>query len=169
MQRAYKHRDSVIINGTFGLRGYDRQGHKVIEYAESPNMIMETSREALAHLIGGDETGQSVSHIAFGSTATAPAPDNASMGGILAENIQEGSNSIEGQLVVYKKTLAAVSYPEAGQVAFDWVLGYGEANGLAMTEYGLITEAGTLFSRKTRGLITKDSDLTLEGTWTIRF
>lgn len=169
MSKALQYKDSVTINGFFCLRGYDREGHLVIEDTEEPNMIMEVSKEALAHLIGGDEAEQSVTHIAFGNVATAPTPSDASIGGIAAESIQVGSNNAEGALVVYKKTVRAVTYPVAGQVAFEWVLDYGEANGLALTEYALMTGTGTMFSRKTRGLITKDSDLALEGIWTIRF
>jgi hypothetical protein len=70
----------------------------------------------------------------------------------------------------YVKNLAGAAYPQEGQVSFSWNLTTSEANGKAIMEFGLLTADGKLFCRRTRTTpINKESDISLEGTWTIIF
>jgi hypothetical protein len=72
----------------------------------------------------------------------------------------------------FTKGLLGSSYPAAGQVKFSWNLTTAEANGKAILEFGLICEDLTLFSRRIResgNPINKESDISLEGDWTIIF
>jgi hypothetical protein len=136
--------------GEFQLRVY-RGGDLVEEWVEK-NLIVDGSKFALAHLLGGDVTGNSVKQIAFGTSGTAPASGNTSI-----------TNS-------YPKLIDSVTYPASNQVSFNFSLGTGEANGKAIMEFGLLTEVGTLFARKVRvSALNKESDISLSGSWIISF
>lgn len=144
-----KDTDLVALRGDFRLRIY-RRG-VLVEEQHDKNMIMNMARSAMAALIGGTGAGKSIATIGFGTLGTGPTPDDTALTGS------------------YEKLVAGVTYPAAGQAAFSWVLGTGEANGMAISELGLICGDGTLFARKTRGVINKDTDLSLDGVWTIIF
>lgn len=160
--------DTLRMSGVLTLRGYDLQGNLVLK-DDGHNMIMEAAKVTLANLIGGDGSEQVVTSIAFGNDISTPAPDNTQISGIDVGSLTSGINNVEGVLAAYLKNLSGHTYPTPGYVKFSWVLSYGEANGLPITEFGLITSGGTMFARKTRGVITKEADLELYGDWTIRF
>jgi uncharacterized protein YdhG (YjbR/CyaY superfamily) len=72
----------------------------------------------------------------------------------------------------YDRDISGYSFPASNEVRFDWELPVDEDNGKAIVEFGLLTADGTLFARKVRkgGLpIYKESDISIEGTWTIIF
>jgi hypothetical protein len=72
----------------------------------------------------------------------------------------------------FTKTITGFSFPESGQVQFDWRLETSEANGMDILEFGLVTEDGTLFSRRVRESgrpVSKESDISIEGEWIIIF
>ncbi|WP_454764435.1 hypothetical protein [Cupriavidus campinensis] len=136
--------------GFFVLRVY-RRG-ELIEVFEERNLIVVGSQQIHAKLLGGDVTNQSVTRIGFGTNGAAPAFLNSSL------------------TDAYIKAVDAVSYPAANQVQFALSLGTGEANGIAISEFGLLTAAGALYSRKTRPLpLNKADDIALAGTWTVLF
>ncbi len=54
-------------------------------------------------------------------------------------------------------------------MTFAFTLNTGEANGKTIQEFGLLCSDGTLFARKTRGGIVKADDISIAGTWTIKF
>lgn len=141
--------DETTLRGEFVMRVY-RKGELVEEYVDK-NMIMNVAKDAMARLIGGSGTGKTITKIGFGTNATAPTPDNTAL------------------TDAYSKNTNTPTYPTTGQVAFGWNLGTSEANGKAIAELGLICSDGTLFARKVRGVINKDADLSLDGTWTIIF
>lgn len=116
------------------------------------NLIVDGAKAVQARLLGGDVTNRSITKIGFGTSGTAPAGGNTGLTG------------------GYLKALDGVSYPTAGQVQFAWSLLNGEANGMAILEFGLFTGGNTLFARKVRAAaLNKDSDLALSGTWTITY
>jgi len=127
-----------------------RRGELVGEFEED-NLILAAARDAHARLIGGDGGGKTITAIGFGTAAGGPSPDDAALTG------------------AYVKPVGGKSYPAAGQVRFEWTLATSEANGKAIREFGLICSDGTLYSRKVRGVIEKESDISLSGTWTIIF
>ena len=141
--------EQIAMRGDFRLRIY-RNG-LLVEEQHDPNMIMNVAKDAMAKLIGGSGTGKTITKIGFGTNATSPTPDDTAL-----------SDS-------YVKNVTVVTYPDTGRVSFGWSLGTSEANGKAIAELGLICSDNTLFARKTRGVINKDADLSLEGTWTIIF
>jgi hypothetical protein len=125
-----------------------------IEECGGDNLIVTLGRTQMAHLLAGDLTGKQVTRISFGTNGTAPALSDT-----------EITND-------FTKELLGFSYPAAGQVKFNWNLTTAEANGKAILEFGLICEDLTLFSRRIRESgkpINKESDISLEGDWTIIF
>ena len=139
------------IRGEFSYTIYDKN-RNVVEQYEDHNLIVNSSKVALAYLVSNSSAQSKViSKIGFGVSSTIPTPNDTALTG------------------AYVKDVKAYSYPEPGRVSFTWELDYGEANGKNITEFGLICRDGSLFARKVRGALLKDSDLAVEGTWTIVF
>ncbi|MBI5917795.1 MAG: hypothetical protein HY849_00250 [Nitrosomonadales bacterium] len=109
-------------------------------------MIVNNARDKQAHLFGS-----AVTHIGFGVGTNPVTPTDNSL------------------VNAYWKPVSAVRYPDSGQVAFDWTLLAAEANGMTITEMALRTADGVVIARKVRGAISKDADLSLAGTWIVKF
>jgi hypothetical protein len=125
-----------------------------IEDVEEHNLIVTVGRTQMARLLAGELTGRNITKISFGTNGTPPA---------LADTMITNP---------YTKNMNGFSYPAAGQVQFNWNLTTAEANGKAILEFGLICADTTLFSRRIRESgkpINKESDISLEGQWTIIF
>jgi hypothetical protein len=147
-------KDTVSLRGIFTMKVYKGEGgnRKLIETFEDRNLIVNLARVSMAHLIAGDVAQRSMLSIAFGTNGNAPTVDDTDI-----------TNP-------YIKNLGSVVYPKIGQVRFAWNLTTSEANGKAIMEFGLLTADGNLFCRRTRTTpINKESDISLEGTWTIIF
>jgi hypothetical protein len=147
-------KDTVSLSGIFTMNVYKGEGEnrKLIETFEDHNLIVNLARVSMAHLIAGDVTQRSMLSIAFGTNGNTPTVDDTAI-----------TNP-------YVKNLGGATYPQAGQVRFAWNLTTSEANGKAIMEFGLLTADGNLFCRRTRTTpINKESDISLEGTWTIIF
>jgi len=140
-----KNIDKVGIKGIFELTVY-KNGQPVEKYKDE-NMIMNIAKEALAKLIGGDGSGKTITKIGFGTNGSGPTPAD----------------------TTYIKNITSKTYPQVNQVKFTWSLATSEANGKSIREFGLICSDNTLFARKTRGVIEKSNDISLEGSWTIIF
>ena len=139
------------MRGEFTLIGKDKNGNVVLDYSDN-NLIVNNAKSALASLVSNVAAESKViTQIGFGTSGTTPSPNDITL------------------TASYKKNVTSYSYPEPGKVKFSWRLDYGEANGKAIAEFGLLCADGTLFARKVRGAITKDEDLALEGEWTIIF
>lgn len=137
-------------NGLFLLRVY--KNGELIEVFEEKNLIVDTSKQVHAKLLGGSVAGQSVTQIGFGTNGTAPAAGNTALTG------------------AFTKAVDTVTYPATNQVQFNFSLASGENNGMAILEFGLITAGGTLYARKTRSsALNKASDIAITGSWTISF
>jgi hypothetical protein len=117
------------------------------------NFVVGGYAQISALLLGGDFAGNSITQIGFGSNSLPPAVGNTGL-----------------SLDAYVKDVDSVSYPRTNQVAFQFSLGQFEGNGIVIAEYGLLTGAGTLYSRLVRAKpMTKDSSMSLTATWTITF
>jgi hypothetical protein len=139
----------VTLRGIFELRII--KNGTVIEQYKDENMIMNVAKDALAKLIGGDGSGKAVTKIGFGTNGSGPTPDDTAL-----------TNA-------HVKSISSRSYPQVGQVRFNFNLATTEANEKTIREFGLICSDNTLFARKTRGAIEKSSDIAFEGSWTIIF
>jgi hypothetical protein len=142
--------ENIPMRGIFQMKVF-RAGILIEEY-EDHNLIVNGARFQMAHLVAGEVAGRHVTQIAFGTSGTAP---------------DVTDTAIANQFV---KNLSGFSYPEAGRVQFDWELLVTENNGMAILEFGLLSQDGTLFARRTRtNPIYKESDISIEGHWTIIF
>jgi hypothetical protein len=147
--------ENRTMRGTLKYKVYRHvNGEKqIVEDYEDHNLIVNRAREQMAHLIAeGNTANREISKIAF------------------------GTNGIEANLVdttiagAYIKTVDGYTFPTQTKVQFSWSLGVGEANGKAILEFGLICSDNSLFARRTRNTpINKESDLSIEGTWTVIF
>lgn len=141
--------DTLPLSGEFELRIY-RAG-RLIDAIVEPNLIVNGAKNQLARLVAGDFANRHINQIGFGVGTAAASPNNTALTG------------------AFWKPIASLSYPATGQVAFSWALSTAEANGMAITEFGLRCADGTLFARKVRNPIHKSDDLSLTGSWTIIF
>lgn len=138
------------LKGSFELVVTDLKGN-VLETYFDPNLVVNGGREAVMKLLGAGDTDKQLTQISVGTNGTAPTGSD---------------NSITG---AFTKNLGAVSYPTISSVQFAWTIGALEANGINIAEFGLLCDDDTLFARKVRAVIAKNSDIILNGTWTISF
>lgn len=142
-------KDIITLQGIFELKVF-KKGHLIEDYIDK-NLIVNTAKEALAKLIAGAGAGKTITKIGFGTNGLGPTPDDTSLTSSFVKNI------------------SSYTFPSVNQVRFNWTLLDTEANGKQIREFGLICSDNTLFARKTRGLIEKADDISLDGTWTIIF
>ncbi|HYG50492.1 MAG TPA: hypothetical protein VD905_06295 [Flavobacteriales bacterium] len=136
--------------GVFSLVVKDKNGN-VVESFEDRNLIVDKARYNMARLISAAGNNYYIDAIGFGvGTNEANVADLA-----LTGSVEFAFDSIE--------------YPDNNTVAFNWSLGENDANGMAITEFGLISNNGDLFARKVRAAINKTNDFTINGTWKIIF
>jgi hypothetical protein len=145
-----KTNETIALHGKFYLRVY-RKCVLVEEWGD-PNMIVNAARHLMARLISEGAENLFINRIAFGTNGSIP---------------EASDTLITNQFV---KSLSGHSFPKTGDVQFDWLLKDTENNGMAISEFGLLTADGTLFARKVRTYpINKESDISLEGHWIISF
>jgi hypothetical protein len=148
-------RDLLKYQGHLTLTAIDRKGNRFVY--DTPNLITYGAATGLSHAMMG-ETAYMLKYLAVGTGNTTPARSQTAL-------VTE----------VYRKTLPAPTFPlvagvEIGQVEFDILLDFGEANGNALTEAGLFAANGTLlFARQIHSSVTKDSNYQLEYRWRIIF
>jgi len=142
--------DQQNITGIFTLVVRDRDG-RVLSIFEEKNLIVNGAKNQLARLIAGNVSDRHITRIGFGTGTTAANPNDT------------------GLTNAFYKPITSVTYPATGRVSFTWSLSTAEANGLAITEFGLLCADLTLFARKQRAAINKSDDISLDGTWTIIF
>lgn len=125
---------------------------EVIDEMDEDNLIVDVSKTIHSRLLGGSVTGKSVTTIGFGTSGTAPVAGNTAL-----------TNS-------FTKAIDSVSYPASNQVQFNFSLLSTEANGKDIWEFGLLTGDGSLYARRVRtGALSKQSDISLTGSWVITF
>lgn len=143
-----KKTDSISPVGTFTMKVY-KHG-KLVKTIEEKNLVVDGGKFHLVSYLGMGSP-RLISDISFGTNATAP---------------HRLDTAITG---AFTKTLAAVSYPVAGKVQFDWTLETYENNGMTIAEYGLMLDNGDLFARRTFATIVKNNTIRLTGSWSIQF
>lgn len=126
-----------------------RKNGEVIEEYEDHNLIVNGARNQAAKLFAGDTEGRPIASIAFGTSGAEPAATDTEI------------------TDAYTKDVAGFEFPDMGQIQTNWELGTSENNGMAIMEFGLLSEDGTLLCRKVReNPIHKESDISIEGHWT---
>lgn len=142
--------DKINLTGVFVLTITDAAGN-VLEQYEDKNLVVNGGRAAVMALLGAGDTDKQLTKLAVGTNPTAPTGADTAITG------------------AFTKALGAVTYPTVSSVQFAWTLGAGEANGINIAEFGLLCDDLTLFARKVRAVIAKNSDIILNGSWTISF
>ena len=141
--------DATPLRGEFTL-SIRKNGVEVEHYADH-NMIMSSARDALARLLGGDGSGKTITHIGVGTDGSGPDPADT------------------GLTSAFTKKLSGQSSASTGRVTSSLTSGKAADNGKRRRGFGLRCSDGTLFARKTRGVIEKADDIEIVGTWTIIF
>lgn len=124
-----------------------------IEHFVEHNLIVNSARTAMAHLVGSADSTKKITQFGIGTDGTEP------------ELVNTGLTNL------FKKNIDSVVYPEDDEynVQFNFSLSVDEGNDMEITEFGLMCADDTLFARKVRKAISKDSDISLTGSWTIMF
>jgi hypothetical protein len=158
--------DSFAVRGDLTARCKDING-KVIHSFEEKNLVVNVAKNILVRLLAGE--GPPISHIILGVDDASETLDDTTIGGLSLAAMPEGKNYQNSEFVAFKQPLRDFNFRTDNSVTFHWEIGYFEAVGLRIQEYGLSTTDGQLFSRKVRGLITKGDDIAIEGEWTLSF
>jgi hypothetical protein len=136
--------------GTFRLKVF-RYGRLIQSVCER-NLWVAAGSNNTAQFYGGGGSPGPITTIGFGTNSAPPA---------LTDNALTGS---------YLRAIGTVTFPSAGLVSFAFTLGSTEANGMAISEFGLLTASSTLCARKNRSTpIYKSAAVTLAGSWSIQF
>lgn len=150
-----KFEDSQAVGGDFRVEVI--KGGKVVEVVEDHNMVVYNGRVRLAELLSGNSSA-GVTQIGVGSGTTAEASTD---------------EELQGQQL-FPLTAMTVNGRNA---KFDFEIGETQANGLAITEFGLFCSDGKMFSHRVRrrsdngqaAVIEKQDDIIIKGYWVIHF
>jgi len=82
-----KQKDSAGMRGSFRLKIY--KNGKLTEVYEERNLIVNSARTIMAHLLAGDVEGGSITDIAFGTNANVPAPEDTEITGVFSKPVTE--------------------------------------------------------------------------------
>lgn len=140
-------KEGMIISGEVELNIICSRTGKVLNHFTEKNLIVNLGKKTISRLIGG--AGQAVNKISVGEGTTPAAVTDTSLVNAFSKNVD------------------AVNYPADDKVRFSFSLDSGEANGLTITELGLLNNSNELFSRKVRAAIVKTSAILITGFWTI--
>ena len=152
--------DNARPKGTLALKVI-RDGEVISETRS--NLIVNTGRNALAKLLGG-ETGMHVTQVGVGTGGDAAAESDTDITDpikvdVTETRIGEGLESEDGG-----------TFDDVRIVQFHFSFGLATAVGVAISEYGLYCADGTLFSRVVRDTpFTKTSVDKIVGYWQITF
>ncbi|MDR2150141.1 MAG: hypothetical protein LBO67_04870 [Spirochaetaceae bacterium] len=145
-------RDQQDMRGILDYKVYRHRGEvkELIGAFKDENLIVNGARNQMARLIVGDFTNRNITKISFGTNGSTP--------------------TVEDTVITnaFTKAVVGFTYPAMGQVTISWNLLTSENNGQAIMEFGLVCADNTLFSRRVRANpIYKESDISIEGQWTI--
>ncbi|MDL2290388.1 hypothetical protein LJB95_03190 [Paludibacteraceae bacterium OttesenSCG-928-F17] len=136
------------IAGRLHLKICDATGN-IISEDTAPNLIVSSGYRVLADCLTGNQPTH-ISHIEIGTNGNTPKLTDTQ----ITDPIQIEIQSIENN---------------GTNVHFHFTIGYNDAVGASIREFGLITEDGRLFSRKVRVAIDKTSYMSIVGVWEINF
>jgi len=142
-------KDGIKAKGFFCVKVIEATTGKILEDYTDNNLVVTLGKANTAQLLAGAVTGKKISKIAVGE-GTAP-PDVADT----------------ALTTPFIKNVDGYSFPNTNEVLFSWTIETTEANGLNITEFGLMNDGGVLFARKIRSVIVKSASIKLVGTWKI--
>jgi hypothetical protein len=139
------------------------------EIALAGNLVVSDARANMSRLIAGDTNTSGERYVTKmswggaghdGGDPTTAVPPSASDSALGAEITSVGTSG---------KKAVTYDFPDATTVRFISTLSESDAVGEGLSEAGLWTDDGTLFARKTFGLISKSSAFSFEFRWRILF
>jgi hypothetical protein len=154
MKSSVRFEDRQEMRGILEYKVYRHRGEvkELFEEFEDKNLIVNGARNQMARLIAGNFTNRNITKISFGTNQAAPTVNDTAIAN------------------AFTKAVVGYTYPAMGQVTISWNLLTSEDNGQAIMEFGLVCADNTLFSRRVRSNpIYKESDISIEGQWTIIF
>jgi hypothetical protein len=141
-------KDGIKPNGVFTLKVVNKAGEILEEYTDN-NLVVDLGKTNVAKLLGGDVDGAKIAKIAVGT-------------GSLAPDVADSALTD-----MFSKAIDGVTYPDTNSALFSWTLGTDDANGLTLTEFGLLNDNDVLCARKVRSGIDKTNAISLIGSWKI--
>jgi len=144
--------DNIKITGRLHIEVINRKGLITQEY-EWDNLITNVGYLAAAQSMAG-VSGAAINTVAMGTNSVAPT---------LTDTAITSPFVIPVNGVVYHPNLT----DDPKWVQFNFTVGFLQAVGMNIYEWGLLTADGRLFSRLTRSLIAKTNEMQLVGQWTI--
>lgn len=142
-------KEGIEAKGLFSVQIIEADSGNILEDYEDNNLVVTLGKANTAQLLAGAATGKKINKIAVGIGTTPP--DVADM----------------ALTTPFIKNVDGYSFPNTNEVLFSWTIETTEANGLSITEFGLMNDSGVLFARKIRSAIIKSSSIKLVGTWKI--
>lgn len=138
-----------LMSGILHLKALRADGTELWRMSDH-NLIVAGGYRVAAEALAGVE-GARIKFVGVGVNGTDPADTDTALTDAVAVEVQ------------------SVEYPENGTVRFNFTIGYDDANGMDIREFGLMTADGRLFSRKVREPIEKTQYMTIAGAWDINF
>lgn len=137
------------ITGRLSIRVIDREGNIVLDDT-GQNMIVASGYKAAAEAVSGVE-GAVITKIGVGTNGTPPTVKDTTLANPFITDIR------------------SVEYPTDNVVRFNFTIPYfSPANGMNISEYGLMTKDGRLFARRVREGVAKTPFLMILGEWEIK-
>jgi len=146
-------KDFIKIKGT--VEFWAERNGKIIDHWVDDNLIVNLGKESICYLLATGNVQRVVNKIGFGTGQVAPELADTALTGAFVKSI--GSS---------------ITYPAVNKLTWDWELGLTEGNGAGTVSYyemGLFSNNNTLFSRKVRAEMVKNSATRFFGTWTLTF
>lgn len=139
--------DNLKATGELNIILRDSQGNIKVNI-QVPNLVVTVGKTAIASRLVGTSTAI-MSHMAIGSSATAPAASQTTLGTEAARSVLNSATNTDNE-VNYSAT-------------------FGAGASIAVTEAGLFNaaSAGVMLSRTTFPVVTKDTADTLTVNWKI--
>lgn len=145
-------RDDASLRGRLRINVFKLiNGQKVwADSFDDHNLITLSGKQLITFLLAGEPGNHKITKIGVGEDGTDP------------------QNSDVSLLNAYVKLIDSYNFLADNIVQFNFSMDTGDANGLQIAEFGLFSDDGQLFARKIRlPAIPKDSDIIIEGDWTI--
>lgn len=133
--------------GTLHLVAKNKQGVEMWRVS-ARNLIVNSGYNAMAQALSG-VPDMHIHKIGIGTNGTAPKETDTQLTDAVLFDIE------------------SVEYPTPSSVRFNFTIGYSDAGGVSIREFGLLCADGRLFSRKTREAIEKTQHMTIAGMWEI--
>ena len=134
-----------FIKGVLSLQFFEKGA--LIREEKANNLIVTGGYNALLSALKGD-ADKYIHKVQMGTRGTAPVAGDTAITGAI-------------DITIISKTVVG------SKLVITFEIGSSLGNGTTISEFGLICNDGTLFSRKAWAPFTKISDLTINGTWEI--